>query len=76
VRPVRVRKARRAGPLRCGHQARIGSQIVSRGHGWICATCAVRLALDAIRAARDAPPVQRQPGNSPRVVRTRTSEIR
>jgi hypothetical protein len=53
---VRVRKARRPGPLACGHPARIGSQIVNRGHGWICATCAVRLALDAIRTARDDPP--------------------
>jgi hypothetical protein len=48
---IRVRKARRAGPLACGHPARVGDQIVNRGHGWICATCAVRLALDAIRAA-------------------------
>ena len=61
---VRVRKARRAGVLACGHPARIGSQIVNRGQGWICAACAVRLALDAIRAARDDPPGTR-PGGQP-----------
>jgi hypothetical protein len=54
---VRVRKARRPGPLACGHAARAGEQIVSAGRGWICAGCALRLALDTIAAQR--PPVAR-----------------
>jgi hypothetical protein len=57
---VRVRRARRSGPLACGHPARVGEQIVNRGDGWICATCAVRLALDAITAGKAEKPTNRE----------------
>jgi hypothetical protein len=53
---VRVRRARRSGPLACGHPAHIGEQIVHRGSGWICAACAVKLALDAITASQAGKP--------------------
>jgi hypothetical protein len=47
----RVRRARFASVLDCGHHAAAGAMIVSREPGrWICDRCAVRLALDEIAA--------------------------
>jgi hypothetical protein len=55
ARPViRVRRARFASVLSCGHHATVGAMIVSRRPGrWICGGCALKLALDTI-AARQA----------------------
>lgn len=41
-RPVRVRKARRASVLACGHYVLVGALIVCRDGRWICIDCALR----------------------------------
>jgi hypothetical protein len=48
---TRVRRARFASLLSCGHHATAGAMIVSREPGrWVCSGCTLRLALDAIAA--------------------------
>lgn len=43
----RVRRARRASTLACGHHVNVGHVIVQRSRAWICLDCA----LAAIRKA-------------------------
>ena len=46
----RVRKARRASTLSCGHHVNVGHVIAKCAGRWLCVECA----LDGIRAARTA----------------------
>jgi hypothetical protein len=40
---VRVRKARRAGKMACGHYVLIGQRIMSKNGGrWFCVECALK----------------------------------
>jgi hypothetical protein len=51
---TRVRKARRASTLSCGHYVNVGHQIISHdGKRWICVECAIarRRAERSTRAA-------------------------
>jgi hypothetical protein len=38
---VRVRKARRASRLGCGHYVLLGELIANRGEAWICLDCVI-----------------------------------
>jgi hypothetical protein len=55
---ARVRKARRASVLACGHYVMAGQRIVSRDHGrWVCLDCALgRFPARAAGGARAGAP--------------------
>jgi hypothetical protein len=64
----RVRKARRASTLGCGHYVNVGAVIVRRSGRWTCLDCALAI----IRAATRNVPAADQPGAAPPTERNRT----
>lgn len=60
ARAVRVRKARRASRLSCGHYVLAGHQIGRRDGGWICIECALAGLADLAKIMTTPP----RPGRS------------